>query len=210
MLLGLDARWYEHPDSSVDLAVNCLIDPTSDISAFGVEDFFDPASKGNQIGPGDEVFFCGLFVPAPGMGKNFPLVRHGNLAMLPDEQIQTEFGFADVYLVEARSIGGISGSPVWVRETVELRAKRDDGRPVLMRGPGEMKLLGLMQAHWDVKDINKYDFAHDPRGVNLGVAIVVPAKKILEVINLPEMASRRREAEARFRSRIAPGFDSRQ
>jgi hypothetical protein len=33
-----------------------------------------------------------------------PLVRHENAAVVPDEQIQTELGFSDVYLVEGRSI----------------------------------------------------------------------------------------------------------
>jgi hypothetical protein len=135
------------------------------------------------------------------MEKNIPIVRHGNLAMLPDERIQTRYGFAEVYLIEARSI---SGSPVWVRETIELRAKRDDGRDVLLRGPGEMKLLGVMQTHWDVdeKDLNKYDALHSRTGVNLGVAVVVPAKKILDVINLPEIVSLRKDAEVRYLSKL--------
>lgn len=205
-LLQLEGGWQRHPDATVDLAAAYISDPPPEIAAFGVEDFFNPEDKGNQIGVGDEVFFPGLFLPAPGTHSNTPIVRHGNLAMLPSEQIQTRYGYSDVYLVEARSIGGISGSPAWVRETLEVRAKRDDGRDVLARCPGEMKLLGVMQTHWDVDDINRYDFQRDPRGVNLGIAIVVPATKVLEVINLPEMLPRREVAEKQLLRRIAAKF----
>jgi hypothetical protein len=45
--------------------------------------------------------------------KNVPIVRVGNLASYPSEQIQTRaFGRMEAYLIEARSIGGLSGSPV--------------------------------------------------------------------------------------------------
>ena len=205
-LLKLEGNWQFHPDSTVDLAVRYVSEPPPDVAAFGVEDFFDPPNNETKIGVGDEVFFPGLFLPAPGINSNTPIVRHGNLAMLPDEPIQTRYGFSDVYLVEARSIGGISGSPAWVRETLEVRARRDNGKDVLARCPGEMKLLGLLQTHWDVDDINKYDFQRDPKGVNLGVAIVVPAKKILEVINLPEMLPRREAAETELLRRIVMKF----
>jgi hypothetical protein len=43
-----------------------------------------------------------------------------NNGLLTQEQIQTELGFADVYLVEARSIGGLSGCPVFVRPSIRL------------------------------------------------------------------------------------------
>jgi hypothetical protein len=58
-----------------------------------------------------------------------PIGRHGSLAMMPSEPIQTDLGFADVYLIKARSMGGISGSPVFVRPSVGvgLAANHTDG-----------------------------------------------------------------------------------
>jgi hypothetical protein len=190
-------RWYEHPDPTVDVVVGTFVYETStEVSTFGLEDAFDDANR-EPIGVGDEVFFPGLFVEAVGTKQIVPIVRHGNVAMLPNEELQIKGTFAHVYLVEARSMAGISGSPVYVRETIELRAKRDNGKDVLVRGSGEMKLLGLMQGHWDISEseLNEPRFRNDPRGVNLGIAIVIPASKILEAIDQPELVKMREEIE---------------
>ena len=57
-----------------------------------------------------------------GRDRNFPIVRTGHIAMMPDEKIPKVKigdweGNADAYLIESRSIGGWSGSPVFVRGT---------------------------------------------------------------------------------------------
>ena len=99
--------------------------------------------------------------------------------------IPTELGNVEAYLVEARSIGGLSGSPAFVRKTVPV-------------GIGEFYLLGLMHGHWDIPTKNKSDLlmADDLFGkVNMGIAIVVPAKKIREVLNQPELAKERERLE---------------
>lgn len=203
--------WYQHPDPSVDVAVGIFVfDPAADnISTFGLEDAFDDADR-EPFGVGDEVFFPGLFHLAPGISRVVPTVRHGNVALLPDEQIQVRGTFAHVYLIEARSIGGVSGSPVWIRETIEVRVRRDSGHPTTVKGLGQMKLLGLMQGHWDVEEseINEVNFQPAAHGVNLGIAIVIPAAKILETINLPELAQQREEIETLKRSQTDPMMDA--
>ena len=85
--------------------------------------------------------------------------------MIPTEQIQTELGFSDVYLVEGRSIGGLSGSPVFVRRTETIKVRMEDGRITTLNSPGPFKLLGLMQGHWDIKesDMNKARGKHGDR-----------------------------------------------
>jgi hypothetical protein len=105
--------------------------------------------------------------------------------MITDEQIQTELGFADVYLIEGRSIGGLSGSPAFVRRTETIKVRMEDGRITTLNSPGPFKLLGLMQGHWDIKEsaMNKASIEHDYKhGVNLGIAIVTPAIKIAEIL----------------------------
>ena len=42
-----------------------------------------------------------------------PILRMGNLAAYPQERVQVEGVEMDAYLIEARSIGGLSGSPVF-------------------------------------------------------------------------------------------------
>lgn len=54
--------------------------------------------------------------------------------MIPSELIHTDkLGDIEVYLIEARSIGGVSGSPVFVRESFPRAGKH--------------YLLGLMHGH---------------------------------------------------------------
>jgi hypothetical protein len=165
-----------------------------------------------DVGIGDEVYSTGLFTPAPGTARNVPIVRQGNIAMMPGEQIQTELGFADVYLVEARSLGGVSGAPVFVRPTIDFKTTDSKGKPraAFAAGLGFM-LLGLMHGHWDIResDMNKAFFDHDrKRGVNMGIAIVVPASKILETIYQEELVAIRREGERLATRRMVPGTDS--
>jgi hypothetical protein len=206
--------WIVHPtDDTADVAIMSVpIDATrADVMAIPDNQCISKKDFERDFGVGDEVVTVGLFTEAPGTSRNLPLVRHGNLAMIPTEQLQTELGYADVYLVEARSIGGLSGSPVWIRPTLLMIAKqgKDNIVPANMVGPG--KLLGLMQGHWDIREseMNEPRIIHDrQRGVNLGIAIVVPASKILETINQPELEEWRKEAEEMATTKSVPGLDS--
>jgi hypothetical protein len=67
-----------------------------------------------QIGVGSEVMFAGLFVNHHGRQRNEPVVRFGNICAMPAEPVSTEVGDIEAYLVESRSVGGLSGSPVFV------------------------------------------------------------------------------------------------
>jgi hypothetical protein len=207
--------WYIHPtDESADVAVIPVLNRgTAQINAINVKNFATPARLAQlEIGIGDEVFAVGLFTPAAGTQRNEPIVRHGNISMMPQEQIQTKLGYADVYLVEARSIGGLSGCPVFVRPTIRLpqKTKNPDTKNVFGVGHGAT-LLGLMHGHWDINesDLNKPYITHDEKhGVNLGVGIVVPAYKILEVLGQPELAAMRKEIYDNMKRKSIPGMDS--
>ncbi len=198
----------------LDIAVAPIaMDPELDVASFAVDSFFDKSCNPENIGVGDEVFFPGLFTAAPGIYKIQPLVRHGNLAMLPVQQIQTNDGFVDLYLIEARSIGGLSGSPVFVRETVVAETARNDEHrsKVMVHSLGSFKLLGLIQGHWDVEEskINQAYLTHDPkRGVNMGIAKVIPAQNIKELImNDPQLSAIRETALKAARERISGSMD---
>ncbi len=159
------------------------------------------------IGIGDEVFMPGLFTHAAGQKRNMPIVRHGNIAMLPEEQIQIDRGFADVYLVEARSIGGLSGSPVFVRQTAAIQFQRDNETKIIQATSNEFFLLGLAHGHWDIResDINNPGLTHDrQRGVNMGIAVVVPAYKILEVMANSHFVAFRQSLEDQLKRRTSP------
>ena len=215
-----DSPWCCHPsDDTADVAVLSVpIDPRADVIAIPDNEFvsakdFEKDARGieGKFGIGDETITVGLFTEAPGVSRIFPIVRHGNVAMLPTEQIQTDLGYADVYLVEARSIGGMSGSPVWIRPSLLMLADTGDNAivPTGIVGPG--KLLGLMHGHWAIEEseINNPKIVHNrQRGVNMGIAIVVPGSKILETINQPGLMELRNSVEEIESKRGIPGMDS--
>jgi hypothetical protein len=210
--------WYLHPtDKNADVAViQVALHPgLMDAALVSIDSFGLPRRLEElNIGIGDEVHSIGLFSPFPGNDKNIPIVRFGNVSMMPAETIQTELGHTEMYLVEARSIGGMSGSPVFVRPTRSIRIGRPNDPPALgfLPGTGET-LLGMAQGHWAIREeeINKPSFTHDSkRGVNYGIALVVPAFKIYETINQPGLVSMRRQQEKDVirQQRSIPGSDS--
>ena len=206
--------WWFHPtDPAVDVAlVQIASDPLADVMSVEDSQLATPQLFAQMdIGIGDEVFTTGLFTHAPGAERNIPIVRHGNIAMMPGEKIQTDLGFADVYLIEARSMGGLSGSPVFVRPTMRAKLTANHGKPVDFLGAGHgATLLGLMHGHWDIREseLNKPSFTHDQRhGVNLGIAIVVPAVKILETLNQEALVNLRKQQEEIEEQSHIPGTD---
>lgn len=201
-----DTPWFYHPtDASVDVAV--LPMASGMIHAYDVRDIpvqmfaTSQVIHSEKIGLGDELINVGLFRPFFGSSNLLePIVRTGNIAMMPKSRIPNDmFGSLEAYLAEGRSIGGLSGSPVFVRSTINMNVQNYLGESAQMSGLGAMRLLGLMHGHWDsVGDFGAE--VHKP--VNMGVSIVVPADKILEVIYSPELSAVREEA---FK-RSAPGF----
>lgn len=192
-------NWLFHPtDDEVDIAMlpmAVMADSDQmtlliDIVATG------EIVKTLRIGPGDDVFFAGLFSMHEGQARNIPIMRVGNIAAMPEERIVTNFGFIDAYLVEARSTGGLSGCPVFVHlAPVGLQ------RRIVCDEEGSFFLLGVMQGHWDemsprnARGDTVIEDSLQERGVNMGIAIVVPATKILEILNHPQMLERDRKIE---------------
>lgn len=221
---NLGKRWWFHPtDSSVDVAVLPFAPPPEhfDFAVLPTEMFAtDEAIEKANIGVGDEVFLTGLFAHQHGDTRNLPIVRIGNIALMAGEPVQAGDGKMEAHLIEARSIGGLSGSPAFVRQTIsigfahprefdehELYRKMEPGEmpspefPMFITGIGPFFLLGLMHGHWDIPVSQKNEvvlIAEDHSGqVNMGIALVVPATKILEVINQPELAEMRKENHER-------------
>src|ERR1700722_12525700 len=81
---------FIHPDPTVDIAVVPVI-PRQDVFDFKVlpEEMLTTQESFPklQIGEGSDVFFAGLLVQFYGEHRNFPVVRFGRVAMLPDERI---------------------------------------------------------------------------------------------------------------------------
>lgn len=148
------------------------------------------------IGCGDEVFLTGLFSNHYGQQRNIPIIRIGNIACMPEEPVQTkDLGKIDAYLIEARSIGGLSGSPVFVH----LSGMRKGS---IRLGQEPIYWLGLIHGHFDLSrleiDEAELDNLIDLK-VNMGIAIVVPVSKILEVLNQEEFVKSRDKQDEVYR-----------
>jgi hypothetical protein len=208
-----NTRFYIHPDPAVDAAVvRFSFDQSFDMAPVPTEMFLsDGEIKAGKVGPGDEVFMTGAFLKNIGSARNLPILRTGNIAMFPgsDEKIKTAMGEAEVYLIEARSIGGLSGSPVFVRETVNMLFESGEHR--LLSAPGKVHLLGVMHGHWDIPpgEKNALEIGDGEKGaVNMGIAIVTPAKKILEIIGCEELLEMRRSQAEKKKKNATPKMDS--
>jgi hypothetical protein len=167
----------------------------------------DESLRQYGIGLGDEIFTVGLFTRFFGTSRFEPIVRMGNIAMMPNQRIPLKgFGEAEAYLVEGRSIGGLSGSPVFVRNTVHMAAKTLKGEDAQLSGVGSRtQLLGLMHGHWDLPV--KFKKTEQEEAVNMGVAIVIPASKILETLYHPELVQMRKDQDRNVREANLPTTD---
>lgn len=195
-----DVRWYYHEDKTVDLAICPVSLPTPgykvayiDSARFVIDRKACVDGLAMEIGHGDEVSMVGLFANLHGKEQNQPLVRSGAIAMLPAEPIPTTQGPVRGVLVEVRSIGGLSGSPVFV-----LQQNNNTFRACL---------LGVAKCHWEVPmrgtlkgGENDVEFNMELRdGINMGLAVVIPASQILDVLEARELTTMRNELDEKLR-----------
>ena len=176
--------WIGHDDPSVDLVVHPMgIGAGNDHLLFHMNEVVDQQLMDDfQIRAGHEVFIMGLFRHHHGQRKNIPIVRVGSIAALDEEKVQTKAYLRDALLIECRSIGGLSGSPVFlpIEHSVMLRTKPTP--PV--RPPGSY-LLGIVHGHFDA-DASGLDWSDtgltSDGKINTGIAIVTPVGKLVELL----------------------------
>ncbi|MEQ1656464.1 MAG: serine protease [Nitrospira sp.] len=178
---GKNQNVFVHPDTSVDLAAVPMLPNQSKYDFKFLPDEF-LTSKNDfdalHIREGSDVFFTGLFTQYPGAQRNHPIVRFGRVALVTDEKIAWDGQDMDLYLIEAASYGGNSGSPVFFY----LGSDREPG--ALVVGPPIIKLAGIMQGTFmDAQEIRAIDTAKIPISVaSMGIAAIVPAYKLRELL----------------------------
>jgi hypothetical protein len=194
----------------------------------GSKDFSVPgplAEEGQLIMVGHEVFFVGLFSQHAGTARNLPIARFGHVSRTPIEPVRVRRADGtteaiDGYLVEARSWGGHSGSPVfWYYPGVQIiyvpappggpqaeplnRAERRRQKSLpqpqnipISREMGIIALLGLVSAHFDIPQaaLTEGDvYGRIVTPLNAGMAVVTPAHKIAELLRSEDVATERNE-----------------
>ncbi len=138
------------------------------------------------IEAGVDIVVTGLFSLHAGKEINRPVIRAGTLACKAEEKVPfNRYGDADAHLVEMHSTGGLSGSPVLAK--------------VPAGSSSAYYFIGLVHGHWEdqIKAKSKVQFesAEVLAMVNTGMATVVPAEKIDEMIDLYFKHQRERAGE---------------
>lgn len=218
-----DNQWWYHPTEReyVDAAVTVF--PAGHLSELAVDHiplqmFADEGViAGHNIGIGDDVFITGLFTKVTETTKNIPIVRTGTVAMIPGEKIPFGDSMIEAYLVESRSFGGLSGSPVFVRETLKIYAGieanpdfgihgKDSKNQMFvgqeMQGIGKFFFFGSMIGHWEIRPGFSLTEAE---AVNMGIAPIVPAHKIKEILLQPELVDMMKKADAEIAAKKRSG-----
>src|SRR6185295_16646813 len=104
----------------------------------------------------DDIYVVGLFAYRKGRHKNIPIVRSGIVAANPEGELiwdEDQGLWYTAYLIEVRSIGGLSGSPVFVSVS---RERAQDAKMFLDTWPPDstrvLFLIGLVRSHWSLSD----------------------------------------------------------
>lgn len=149
----------------------------------------------HEIGAGDDVFFVGLFSEYAGQQRNQPIIRFGNISLMPNEKIPLRLDPSsdittpvDAYLVEARSWGGHSGSPAFIYFPPDRKLGS------IQVGGSNIALLGLVHGHYEISQ--DVAFIGDILGsgkvpINAGIAAVIPAQKIVDTLMQEELVEER-------------------
>jgi hypothetical protein len=207
-------RWIDHPDhddlSVYPLPIDFQEDAEYDLTWVALNEFVD-FNRSTVVFPGDEVFMVGRFISHEGKQQNAPAVRFGNISMMAGQPMKSKFkDEQQTFLVEHRSLPGYSGSPVFVfldpsqpRPPMWMVALNRAGKiNIETTGPW---LLGIDWVH-----IHNYEpvlterdekaLAEPRRWVkaHTGMAGVIPAWRLHDVLTSPEMQMARNKQDERI------------
>ena len=181
-----------------------------------------------DIGIGDDTVMVGRFINRDGKQQNTPSARFGNIAMMNGEAIHSDqLGIdQESFLVETRSLPGYSGSAVLVYSPCAMNdmSQRRGGHPkvtdLFVKNINDNALRATCSAKGPF--LLGIDWCHIPRRAvvratngdpiqygwyveeNTGMAGVVPAWKIAEVLNCEELMEARKKEAEEFKARSRP------
>ena len=208
-------KWWKNDQKLKDVAVAPILLPDNqDMVASDPPHFADDPSwaddklfDGEGIDPqlGDIVYFIGLLQNVGAMVEsNTPMVRAGTLGRLMQEDCpvvtpEKVVIYITAHLIDCRSFGGFSGSPVYLQQSRAGIVKRKDGSPGITTRY-RTALFGMIGGHYDdyaavENTYGKSDHLTVP--VNTGVGYVIPVEFIRETLMKEELIAMRTEAKER-------------
>ncbi len=186
--------WYPHPDPRSDIAAHPLkeLPPGVDLTPVPMEiALTDDLVSSQHVGTGDSLFSVGQFEPHPQNSGPRPLISNGSVYLMP-QLVATRLAgpdsaFIEVegYLAEWRSWAGASGSPVF----------RYSPSNTSVSG-SHVYLLGVVHSHMNADEPQAMSEVLVRGDVHeeYGLAVVVPARRVREVLETGPLAQARDEA----------------
>lgn len=148
---------------------------------------------------GEEIFIVSAFIGRVGERRNIPIVRIGNISAMPEEPVAVASPKKGAYLIETRSLGGTSGSPIFLN----INRGKETERAASLRfteiiGPRKTAktmtilpyfLLGMILGSHSGQYVNDFisekdtdiDFIRDA-DFNAGISVALPALDILDFV----------------------------
>jgi hypothetical protein len=178
----------------------------------------EPLLRQWGIGPGEMCYVVGLFRLMAGEKRNLPIVHMGNIAaMSGDEAIPVQDWLAaestsairrvNGYLVEVSNLKGLSGSPVLVRPDVVLGDHKVMEKHSVRAYTSSVFLLGVWQSSWDAKPDEVVAVEKgNPIRVPVGMGVVVPVAKLMEILDSEPVTREREQFMLEFDAKVAAGL----
>jgi hypothetical protein len=157
---------------------NYLMIPTSE---FATQDMVTR----EEIGVGDDVFMFGMLVDHEGRQQNTPVVRFGHISLMPHDPIPLGAGvLQECFLADCESIGGFSGSPVFLASGKVLGVNMGCmTTPLLLRDAG----TGDASDECLQSETGKAVMPEE----NSGLMVVIPAWRLSGLLKAPALVSAR-------------------
>lgn len=209
-ILDIDQNdWIAHPDGD-DIAIASLSGyATGTMSRHLIHEnefLTRETLRELDVGNGDDIYMIGRFVGLDGKTTNQPAVRQGSISISNASiYVNREKRYQEGYAVEMRSRGGFSGSPVFVYRTemgkMPGRVAPETANKVSAKGTSfaffQSDLNALLGVNWG--------YILNENGDNTFMNGVVPAWKISELLDVPELKKHHDKLEAEIREELGKG-----
>ena len=214
--------WFFHQDKRMDICATPIASPApGSVNEDAVVTFLrlpeialiDERLESPGIEVGDEIFMPGAFIGRVGERKNIPIVRTGNICAMPEEPISSGSPKAKAYLIETRSLGGASGSPIFVNTEPFSPLRKPKKPPLSIQYPSGRAnmsdaayvmpyllvgmILGGHSGQYSSDFLSEADTDIVPKDVdfNAGISVAMTAEDIVDFIINDSGLKKRRLSE---------------
>ncbi len=216
-----ESEWFLNEEHDLAVRPIALSQDVHDFNCFVTEWILQRDwARALDIGPGDPCITIGRFVGHDGKQRNTPTARFGQISQMNAEPVNYRGRVQDSFLVEIRSIGGASGSPVLVhldpmfyRPSINLSKAPDGstlGQGVYPKGPWLLGINWCMIPSWEPVCDSSGQILPNKTQVpaNTGMMGVIPAWHLHDMLETGVASRRRIEIEREIAALGAINLDN--